>query len=76
MRSTELTIESFKHLIQVDGGYTMYFKLVPLFNGHKLDIKNCVMEKEYLCNKMPPQNLLFQTCKVVFEGPDDEPFKL
>ena len=76
MRSTEITLESSKHLINVNEENIIHFKLLPLFNDQKLDVKNCILEIEYMFNKMPPQNLLFQCCNVKFEGPDDEPFQL
>ena len=72
-----MKLESCKNLIQVDAGRTIEFKLLPLFNDQKLDIKNCILEIEYFCNAMPPQNIaLYQIHVKVAEDDDKQVNKL
>ena len=65
-----MNLESCKHLIQVDGGHKIEFKLVPLFNDQKLDIKNCMLEIEYFSNAMPPFNIELQKIVVPISEAD------
>ena len=43
-RVTEIKLESRKQLIETEG--QVEFKLAPLFEGHKLDIENVILEFE------------------------------
>lgn len=44
LRVTEIKLESRKQLIETEG--QVEFKLAPLFEGHKLDIENAILEFE------------------------------
>ena len=45
LRFTEIKLESYKNLIQANEE-NIYFKIVPLFDNQKLDIKNSILEIE------------------------------
>ena len=47
LRSLEMKLESCKHLIRIEAGCKIKFKILPLFADQKLDIKNCMLEFEY-----------------------------
>ena len=67
-----MNLESCKNLIQVDAGHNIEFKLLPLFNDQKLDIKNCILEIEYFLNAMPPQNIALYQIHVKLADDDEK----
>ena len=58
LRFTEIKLESYKKLIK-SKGEDIYFRIVPLFDNQKLDIKNCILEIEASSDKFLSENLPF-----------------
>ena len=54
VRLTEIKLESLKHLIRVEKGDKLTFKLMTLFNDKTLNIKNCLFEFEAFNNFTHP----------------------
>ena len=61
LRLTEIKLESLKHLIKVDEGDELTFKLMTLFNDETLDIKNCLFEFEAFNNTTHPIQIINYT---------------
>ena len=70
-----MNLESCKNVIHVNAEDKIEFKLCPLFNDQKLDIKNCMLEIEYFFNAMPPFNIQLQKMIVLISEADKQALK-
>ena len=58
LRFTEITLEPYKNLIQ-SYDEEIFFKIVPLFDNQKLDIKNSILEMEVCSERLLSINLKY-----------------
>ena len=64
LRFLEIKLESYKNFIQSSTDQKICFKMVPLFDDQKLDIKNCILEVEVSSNTHLSQDLPYHALQL------------